>query len=271
MSFIDKFLDLTAPLPKEIVRFLYLYKVVEERSKELNIDVKNQREIYLKKLREKQKEKEKDNNNNNNNDMLPIKNKIDKLFKEILDLSSYKQEIISELKYIFENSFLNKIKSIIEEGQKECQEQLLSNNNMSTYGTNSFANPYINKMNDDMKSMSEFNDKKKKGDINFLEKKKKRPTSLIANKRRNLGTGEPSDELSLHGGENEKVYCTCQGPCYGKMIECEKCKEWFHLKCVGIEEGKEPDVNDCWFCKKCSSENKNKKLEKPKKKKKVHG
>jgi hypothetical protein len=262
MSFIDKFLDLTTPLHREIVRFLKLYKVVEERSKELNTKLKKQRDIYLQKLREKEKD--------NNNDILSIKNEIDNLFKEILNLSNYKQEILKELKYIFEYSFLNKIKSIIEEGQKECQEQLLSNNNMSTYGTNSFANPYSNKMNDDMKSMSEFNDKKKKGDISFLEKKKKRPTSLIANKRRNPGIGEHSDELSLHNGENEKVYCTCQGPCYGKMIECEKCKEWFHLRCVGIEEGQEPDDNDCWFCKKCSSENKNKKLEKPKKKKKAH-
>ena len=165
MSFIDKFLDLTTSLPREIVRFLKLYKVVEERSKELNTEIKNQREIYLQKLREKEKD--------NNNDILNLKNKIDKIFKEILNLSNYKQEILKELKYIFEYFFLNNIKSIIEEGQKECQEQLLSNNNMSTYGTNSFANPYINKMNDDMKSMSEFNDKKKKGDINFLEKKKK--------------------------------------------------------------------------------------------------
>ena len=229
MSFIDKFLDLTTPLPREIVRFLKLYKVIEERSKELNTEVNYQREIYLQKLREKGKD--------NNNDILSIKNKIDYLFKEILSLSNYKKEILKELKYIFEYSFLNNIKSIIEEGQKECQEQLLTNNNMSTYGTNSFANPY-------MKSMSELNDKKKKGDINLLEKKKKRPTSLIVNKRRNPGTGEHSDELSLHNGENEKVYCICQRPCYGKMIECEKCKEWFHLKCVGIEEGEEPDDNE---------------------------
>ena len=259
MSFIDKFLDLTTPLPREIVRFLKLYKVVEERSKELNTEVKNQREIYLQKLKEKE----------NNNDILSIKNKIDHLYKEILNLSNYKQEILKELKYIFEYSFLNNIKSIIEEGQKECQEQLLSNNNMSTYGTNSFANPYINKMNDDMKSMSEFTDKKKK-DINFLEKKKKRPSTLLTSKRRISETGEHSDDLSLHNGEKEKeVYCTCKGPCYGKMIECEKCKEWFHLKCVGIEEGQEPDDNDCWFCIKCR-ESKTKKLEKTKKKKKAH-
>ena len=101
-------------MPREIVRFLKLYKVVEERSKELNIELKDQREIYLQKLREKEKD--------NNNDILSIKNKIDNLYKEILNLSNYKQEILKELKYIFEYSFLNNIKSIIEEGQKECQE-----------------------------------------------------------------------------------------------------------------------------------------------------
>ena len=211
--------------------------------------------MYLQKLRQK----------DNNYDFLYIKNRIDNIYKEILNLSDYKQEISKELKYIFEYSFLNNIKPIIEEGQKECQEQLLSNNNMSTYGTNSFANPYINKMNDEMKS--EYNDKKKK-DINLLEKKKKRPTSFIANKRR----GEHSDELSLHNGENEKekVYCICKGPGFGKMIECELCKEWFHLDCVGIKEGEEPDASDCWYCKKCTEIKNNKKIERPKKKKKIH-
>ena len=135
MSFIDKFLDTTAPLPREIVRFLKLYRVVEERSKDINTKLKINRENYLQKLKEKE----------NNSDLILLRNLIDNLYKENLTLSDYKQEILKELSYIFENSFLNKIPPIIEEGQKECQDQIISTNN-GPYGTNSFPNLFFNNM-----------------------------------------------------------------------------------------------------------------------------
>ena len=119
MSFIDKFLDVTTPLPREIVRFLKLYKVVEERSKDLNSNLKNHRDIYLQKLKEKEMK---------TNDLISLKNIIDNQFKESLTLSDYKLEILKELNYILEFSFLKKIDPIIEEGRKECQEQILSTN-----------------------------------------------------------------------------------------------------------------------------------------------
>ena len=37
MNFIDKFLDVTAPLPRKIVRLLKLLKEVEEQSKKLKL------------------------------------------------------------------------------------------------------------------------------------------------------------------------------------------------------------------------------------------
>ena len=99
MSFIDKFLDITTPLPREIVRFLKLYKTVEERCKDNDMKLKNDREKYLQKLKEK---------GIKNNELNTLKDKIDTLYKENLTLSDYKQEILKELSYIFENSFLNK-------------------------------------------------------------------------------------------------------------------------------------------------------------------
>ena len=76
MSFIDKFLDTTAPLPREIVRFLKLYRVVEERSKDINTKLKTNRENYLQKLKEKE----------NNSDLILLRNLIDNLYKENLTL-----------------------------------------------------------------------------------------------------------------------------------------------------------------------------------------
>ena len=53
MSFIDKFLDVTTNLPREIVRTLKLYKFVEERSRNINTNLKNLRAKYLKEIKEK--------------------------------------------------------------------------------------------------------------------------------------------------------------------------------------------------------------------------
>jgi hypothetical protein len=255
MSFIDKFLDITTPLPREIVRFLKLYKTVEERCKDNDMKLKNDREKYLQKLKEKDIK---------NNELNTLKDKIDTLYKENLTLSDYKQEILKELSYIFENSFLNKIPPIIEEGQKECQDQIISTNN-GPYGTNSFPNLFFNKIiNDDLKSISECNDKKKKNDI--LGKKIIRPKS----KKKYPGiSSEYSDEVtqSLQDGKKPKneVYCICKGPCYGEMIECESCKELFHYGCVNMKLGNEPKI---WYCEDCLK--KIKKSEKTKRKKKIH-
>lgn len=107
MSFIDKFLDLTTPLPKKIVRLLKLYKVVEERSRDKNIILKKNREKYLQKIKEKEI---------NNDEIITLKNTIDKQYFETLTLSDYKQELLDELYYILESSFLNKLLPILEEG-----------------------------------------------------------------------------------------------------------------------------------------------------------
>ncbi len=250
MSFIDKFLDLTTPLPRKIVRNLKLYREVEERYKKVNNNLKNERDKYLQKIREKDVK---------NNDINSIKNNIDKLFIESLTLSDYKQEILKELKYTFVNSFLSKLDPIIEEGEKEIQEQLKPSN------YSDFVNPLNNKnSNDDLKSES--SEKKRKKD-KILGLKKNRPKI----KKKGPGTSpEYSDEdvNRKPEGENVKpeIYCKCKRASFGKMIECERCKEWFHYECVKLKEGFEPLV---WYCEDCI-EKKNKKLEKQKKKKKIH-
>ena len=48
---------------------------------------------------------------------------------------------------------------------------------------------------------------------------------------------------------NEEV-CICKGNCFGKMIACEECFEWYHYDCVGIKENEEPDN---WICDTCKN------------------
>ena len=258
MSFIDKFLDLTAPLPREIVRFLKLYKIVEERCKQININLKINREKYLQKLKEKEI---------NNNDIINLKNTIDLNYKEILTLSDYKQEILKELQYIFEYSFLDKLSPILEEGKKECQDQLTQNDFNNIYNTNVNHN-HLNKMiNDDIKNASDVNNKNKKNDLYTLGRKTKRKKS-----KKQIDGSAISDEGGQNLQEKEisksEVYCKCNGPSYGKMIECDKCKNWFHYVCVGIIEGEEPKE---WLCDTCKEgQTTLKKSEKIKKKKKIY-
>ena len=122
MNCIEKFLKLTNPLPKEFVRNLKLLRNVEEKSIDLKNKLKKSREKYLENLKDKIFE-------NSESNLLKV---IENYNKEILILSDYKLEIIKELKYIIESSFLNKLSPIIEEGNKELE---------NLNGETSFSNP----------------------------------------------------------------------------------------------------------------------------------
>ena len=108
-TFINKFLELAEPLPRKLIRHLKLLKEVERISYNLNQTLKERREQYLEKLREKSLKRN-----------ITLKS-IKSLYKEVLSLSDYKLELINEIKYILENEFVNKLNPIIEEGKMELE------------------------------------------------------------------------------------------------------------------------------------------------------
>ena len=55
------------------------------------------------------------------------------------------------------------------------------------------------------------------------------------------------DDNDNMDGDND-ICCHCKRPCFGRMILCEQCFEWFHYDCVNIVEGKEPDEFICNNC-----------------------
>ena len=243
MSFIDKFLDITNNIPREIVRLLKLYKFVEERFCEINTSLKGLRNRYLNSI------KTKDSKDSE------IKIQIDKYYKELLSLSDYKQNLIKDIEYILENHFSKKLPQIIEEGQKECKEQIISSNLNLPYGANSFTNSIYNNATNEDKSISEINEK------GILGNKTKKPTKK-KNKLKNINSPEYSEDLAINQEENE-VYCICNGASNGEMmIECDDCGKWFHHACVNITPGKEPDK---WSCQNCSNSKHVKKKKKEKK------
>ena len=234
MSFIDSFLDVTANLPREIVRLLKLYRTVEERSKNINETLTNLRQKHLREIKEMK--------NKIQNEEIMIIN--DKYYHELLNLSEYRQKLIEELEYILKNNFIQKISPIIEEGQKECREQLLStgvqfgNNNKTTIEDNIII----------------YNDRRK--NEKMLGIKTNRPNKKIT-KKGNLDKIEYSEDNQLNLEEDNKDYCFCKQNKDEPMIMCEQCLNWFHYSCVGVVEGNEPDNYYCPSCENKKKEDNN--------------
>ena len=267
MSFIDKFLDLTATLPREIIRNLKLLKEVEIRSKENNTSLQKEREKFLSQI--------KDNKNPSSNEST-IHN-INTKYKELLTLSNYKKEIIKQIQSILEDNFLSNLEPIIQEGQKECQEQL-SNPNYP-YNENSLSNINLEKNNLDEYSRSSDYSKRRKensnaANKNLLGNKKNRSKSM---KTKKLGAvGEYNEDIGnvLHANEQASTerFCICHQPSYGNMIQCEnpECNKgkWFHYACVGIDNEKAEILKKEWYCSEECKQNARRLKEKNSKKKK---
>jgi hypothetical protein len=57
----------------------------------------------------------------------------------------------------------------------------------------------------------------------------------------------------LESMPHEALYCKCEAvwdPKGPTMVLCEKCEEWFHLDCVGLE-GQADSLPDEYFCTSC--------------------
>ena len=253
MSFIDEFLDLTAILPRDIVRLLKLIKEVDEKSVETNKKLSENRRVYLTKLQSKSSEKE----------VTDLFNSIYSSYLTAISLSLTKEEIIKELQYLLFENNLERLSQIIEKGEKECAANAdfnMQSGMMSQAPLSSYLGDSKQSMEDNY-SNSGFSIRKNKGlkDSKLLGKKKNR-SNKIKNKKISNSLGshqveviQPIEPLPLTEFTEgiEQVYCICKGPSYGNMIECDNAKcpiQWFHYDCVGIKE--KPADNEKWFCSK---------------------
>ena len=220
-TFVNKFLELTEPIPRKLIRHLKLLKEVGRISYNLEKALKERREQYLEKLREKSLKRN-----------ITLKS-IKSLYKEVLALCDYKLELINEIKYILENEFVDKLDPIIEEGKEELD----LNNKKITFEDNTTTD-------------NDTNSKK------FVNKKKNR--SMKKNKEKekdNKDKEKEKENIHIENNINNKiirdlkdVYCKCKRESYGKMIQCDnpECGEWFHYECIGLKESYEPKEE--WFC-----------------------
>lgn len=58
---------------------------------------------------------------------------------------------------------------------------------------------------------------------------------------------------------NVYVYCKCRLPWdkQRKMVQCKRCKEWYHQECLNIPEDVFLDPTCIWACKKCEQQAEN--------------
>ena len=71
-----------------------------------------------------------------------------------------------------------------------------------------------------------------------------------------INDGDKTNTSATDQDQIIPLYCVCQEP-YVKgefMIECDKCKEWYHGRCVGIEE-KQSQYIEIYYCQECCKEN----------------
>lgn len=90
-------------------------------------------------------------------------------------------------------------------------------------------------------------------DVRFTEKLSKKLTDFYVDRfLPEILTHKCFDDMPEASGESNdnELYCICQSPEYGKMIQCDNstCKYvWFHYQCVGIKRA--PKGN--WLCPDC--------------------
>jgi len=270
MSFIDNFLDQFVNTPREITRLLKLFNEVDTISNNISDTLQKNRKKFLEIL----------NIQNTVNDEL--KNKIYEENKELYSLSDYKQNIINELKYLILVHYKNKLQTIIEEGEKECQLQGFNNSINSNHNNNQFIASSLSL--DEIKSTTSNGiNKKKKSSANsetyslsgttksFLGQKKNRNKSKKKNQNIEYSESEYTNSLNHEKDTSEeKKYCKCQQISYGQMICCDNpdCKiQWFHIKCVDIDDPNKLEKQ--WYCSdecRINAEN----IEQKNKKKKKH-
>ncbi|KAJ4485381.1 hypothetical protein J3R30DRAFT_3439093 [Lentinula aciculospora] len=64
-----------------------------------------------------------------------------------------------------------------------------------------------------------------------------------------------SRRRSIDGSEEDEILCVCHGVDDGRdLVQCDYCKTWYHLDCIGIDDISElGPPEDQWFCYRCES------------------
>ena len=71
------------------------------------------------------------------------------------------------------------------------------------------------------------------------------PECLLKDQRLNITYHDTSSPIIEHDS-----FCHCQGPESGLMIECNKCKIWYHNNCIGLNEADTKNIL-LYFCQNC--------------------
>ncbi|EIN13228.1 hypothetical protein PUNSTDRAFT_123366 [Punctularia strigosozonata HHB-11173 SS5] len=83
----------------------------------------------------------------------------------------------------------------------------------------------------------------------------KRRAREIIYKKQKLEKGYNDDDGS---GSESEVVCICRGRDDGRgMVNCDGCRTWYHLECLGIDDPEQlGGEDDAWYCAQCQEDRK---------------
>jgi hypothetical protein len=212
MSYLEDFLANINYLPGEIVRSLELVRQLDNKSQYTVNEMESLSKSYLSSIKPTR---------DYMSDDLDLLDKIKARQYQAISLADEKIAISKQMCTLLERH-INKLKEDLSTFKVELQAKT-----EDKIGTESFDMPFKRKKTDTSVVMEEF--------------------SYLDQPELNGFVMDYEEEI-----EDENLYCICNQPNYGRMIECEhpKCqKKWFHFTCVGLvtsPKGK-------WICPSCSS------------------
>lgn len=110
---------------------------------------------------------------------------------------------------------------------------------------------YKNPLDEDFEKLSAINDNEITKKLKFILLKVKITLSLSTDNQKLMSekilqmNNEPND------GDPPLIYCICRENEFGTMIECDTCKEWYHLECISDVSPNKAVDEDHFLCPLC--------------------
>lgn len=110
---------------------------------------------------------------------------------------------------------------------------------------------YKNPLDQDFEKLSFISDNELIKKLKFTLLKVKITLSLSSDNRKL--TPEKILQMSSEPNDNDPplIYCICRENEFGTMIECDTCKEWYHLECISDASSKKGLDEDHFLCPLC--------------------
>mmetsp|Transcript_8668 Transcript_8668/g.9027 ORF Transcript_8668/g.9027 Transcript_8668/m.9027 type:complete len:269 (+) Transcript_8668:1-807(+) len=262
---IEDFIERSSTVPRDLIRLCKIVKEADDLSNRNIGELRENRRTFLGNKKGKGEKNEE------------FKQKLEKDYKYVIDLSENKLDQLKDLEYMI-HAHVKEIDSSIVELDNEfrqmyrCAPNIGGEMQNSNTGGGIQETTYTNGIRKKLMKKSLISN----GRAQNLERQRAKSSST----KNNLSTNYSENYSNMNGNkytnvyedentsiqqpeelvldENAEVYCFCQKGSFGNMVGCDndRCKfQWFHFDCVGLLVKPEGQ----WFCPDCRDKLKKKK------------